>query len=519
MKKYQNESGRTPTFRLVEARHAKTSHDATSSPSFSGAAVAATRESRKKEGHPAGGYQSTNSKSGRTPSHRHSGLRAGIHKNTTSESGRSMVEMLGTLAIMGVLSVGAVAGYRWAIDKYNANEIINEVKKRAIVVSQQKAAQLPETLDEFESTVLNYPIGLRQYPLNEPYFMIGVDNIPTGVCTHIVNSDWEMPAGIYINNSEVSENTTCPQEETTLNFVFNDLLTGDKRSDLDDVQTCSESEPCLACDECILGVCYENCPENQICGMDDLDGDGKEDCYCPINHYLKDGVCTACPENSTTSTINATACECAKTYIWNDEKCVLCTDAFQNITDYNFDAEHMNCNDSCGSGQYAVYTNTNCPKNITVSCKKIDSIFDADTKNDSWYLTQYEKVRDNLGKVENIKKVFGETPTGAEIKAKVKELLGEKYYLPNYTYATWHSAQSWCFATGGKLISREEYFDNNEALLLITGFLADWNYNRYWATGLSSSCSSVSCPTGRSTRGQCGGYDSTDNSLWFMCKK
>ena len=52
--------------------------------------------------------------------------------NAHNERGRSMVEMLGVLAVAGVLSIGGVAGYRYAIDKMNANDIINEVKKRAV---------------------------------------------------------------------------------------------------------------------------------------------------------------------------------------------------------------------------------------------------------------------------------------------------------------------------------------------------------------------------------------------------
>ena len=54
------------------------------------------------------------------------------------ENGRSMVEMLGVLAVAGVLSIGGVAGYRYAIDKMNANDIINEVRKRAVTASQQR---------------------------------------------------------------------------------------------------------------------------------------------------------------------------------------------------------------------------------------------------------------------------------------------------------------------------------------------------------------------------------------------
>ena len=40
--------------------------------------------------------------------------------------GRSMVEMLGVLAIIGVLSVGAIAGYSKAMEKYKINKMISD---------------------------------------------------------------------------------------------------------------------------------------------------------------------------------------------------------------------------------------------------------------------------------------------------------------------------------------------------------------------------------------------------------
>ncbi|MBQ3695627.1 MAG: type II secretion system protein [Alphaproteobacteria bacterium] len=42
-----------------------------------------------------------------------------------NESGRSMVEMLGVLAIIGVLSVGGIAGYTTAMRKHRVNEALN----------------------------------------------------------------------------------------------------------------------------------------------------------------------------------------------------------------------------------------------------------------------------------------------------------------------------------------------------------------------------------------------------------
>ena len=50
----------------------------------------------------------------------------------TNETGRSMVEMLGVLAIIGVLSIGGIAGYTMAMNKYQANEIVNMIIQGAV---------------------------------------------------------------------------------------------------------------------------------------------------------------------------------------------------------------------------------------------------------------------------------------------------------------------------------------------------------------------------------------------------
>jgi len=44
-----------------------------------------------------------------------------------AQSGRSMIEMLGVLAIIGVLSVGGIAGYSKAMHKYRVNKTIEQI--------------------------------------------------------------------------------------------------------------------------------------------------------------------------------------------------------------------------------------------------------------------------------------------------------------------------------------------------------------------------------------------------------
>ncbi len=48
-------------------------------------------------------------------------------KSFKNESGRSMIEMLGVLAIIGVLSVGGIAGYSKAMMKYRINKTIEQI--------------------------------------------------------------------------------------------------------------------------------------------------------------------------------------------------------------------------------------------------------------------------------------------------------------------------------------------------------------------------------------------------------
>jgi len=68
-------------------------------------------------------------------------------KAKIGQFGRSMVEMLGVLAIIGVLSVGAIAGYSHAMGKYRANRIINDYNHLIMNILEYKN----EYLQAFES--------------------------------------------------------------------------------------------------------------------------------------------------------------------------------------------------------------------------------------------------------------------------------------------------------------------------------------------------------------------------------
>lgn len=70
----------------------------------------------------------------------------------TNESGRSMPEMLAVLAIMGVLSIGTIAGFRQMLNKQKVNDIIQTINLNSIQILSNLTHQrfaTPDAMDEF----------------------------------------------------------------------------------------------------------------------------------------------------------------------------------------------------------------------------------------------------------------------------------------------------------------------------------------------------------------------------------
>ena len=58
-----------------------------------------------------------------------------------NEKGRSMVEMLGVLAIIGVLSVGGIYGYTIAMNKHKANEVAQYMSMLDVLAQSKDAGE------------------------------------------------------------------------------------------------------------------------------------------------------------------------------------------------------------------------------------------------------------------------------------------------------------------------------------------------------------------------------------------
>ena len=165
------------------------------------------------------------------------------------ESGRSMVEMLGVLAIIGVLSVGGIAGYTTAMNKHRANKLLQQASLRAVVISSQiqKGIDNP-TLAEFtDNTVAGATFtGLAAWNKDtDKRFSLTLTGVDEKICT-------QMKASIG-QNSLIRE-----MDESCTTITYN--------NDLSSTDPISSGNECTT--ECQNGATCENgyceCPKGTI---------------------------------------------------------------------------------------------------------------------------------------------------------------------------------------------------------------------------------------------------------------
>ena len=67
------------------------------------------------------------------------------------ETGRTMLEMMAVLAIVGVLSVGAIAGFRQMMMKHKINDIIHAINLNSVQILNGLAMKRQGTPDEMDA--------------------------------------------------------------------------------------------------------------------------------------------------------------------------------------------------------------------------------------------------------------------------------------------------------------------------------------------------------------------------------
>ena len=200
-----------------------------------------------------------------------------------SENGRSMVEMLGVLAIIGVLSVGAIAGYSKAMFKYKLNkhaEAVNMLINNCL----QLKGQLPNSTDVIHHGTLLYKLNLlpdgikyvsngelrdrwfnsRAWVYSNPsgFGGIGFSFSPTEqgaeVCRNIVLAAKENAANLWLLETYKSLNDTSSGNSRFTGHLYGDSYCTAGKSCLRDLDLNKTEKLCNDCNEraCSLYVLW-----------------------------------------------------------------------------------------------------------------------------------------------------------------------------------------------------------------------------------------------------------------------
>ena len=130
-------------------------------------------------------------------------------RNTTlNQSGRSMIEMLGVLAIVGVLSVGGIAGYSKAMEKFRQNKTIDAITHLMANIQTTyakqtsydnlvnetaiKAGTVPDgfTISETDNTISTVYGGSLTIQNTGDTYSIRIYNLPKQVAMVLATQDW-----------------------------------------------------------------------------------------------------------------------------------------------------------------------------------------------------------------------------------------------------------------------------------------------------------------------------------------
>lgn len=140
---------------------------------------------------------------------------------------RSMIKMLSVLVIIGVLSIGALAGFQYAMNKHRATETIQDVTFRVmnVVMFDKHYTKRPAgyewlfaDLHGREGTY--YTMTTVTSDLPEYAFKVEIPNVPKRVCRLILARNSTDAAAVYVEGDKLTDTAACPHALNTMAFYF-----------------------------------------------------------------------------------------------------------------------------------------------------------------------------------------------------------------------------------------------------------------------------------------------------------
>ncbi len=252
------------------------------------------------------------------------------HLFKLNEMGRSMVEMLGVLAVIGVLSIAGIVGFRYAMTKYAANETISEINFRATDLSfqmQQGATEVVMNMDE--TTRMGYPISARVSPSDGNYFEIFVKDVPSDVCRELLRMPWRAPYSIFVGTEEFEASEEICNQAKTVELAYEFYRDLSSKEDIPEdeqhqITRCRNDNECK-CGECESGICQSYCGSDEQCAQNY--DQGSYWMCCPNSNVLEGICCTSVDSAGNCCNSKEECCPAAKPLRDKNGICFSCNES------------------------------------------------------------------------------------------------------------------------------------------------------------------------------------------------
>lgn len=215
------------------------------------------------------------------------------------EYGRSLVEMIAVLVLVGLLSIVSVVGYSYAMAKYQANLLINDIQIRRVdliaqsIASKNLSSQMwvgeksKYIFDEVgidDDGMISFSVSTVEQDVCEIVFdeltkQIGRIDINSVVAKSLSDCSEtnKMTFYFYANNGDndcISDICFDTSEEPIMYYCGDDIKCGMCQVCDTENGNCRFLEDGIACDEgkgiCLSGDCtYNGCSDNSDCQSDE----------------------------------------------------------------------------------------------------------------------------------------------------------------------------------------------------------------------------------------------------------
>ena len=209
-------------------------------------------------------------------------MRRTAHKNNATNKGRSLVELLAVLMIIGIVTLALLPWMRQAIDRNKATKAYKDITMRAATL----AVYVPLTIPPAADVPLDWPRGFdtnseglayHYYKVSDDTFAIQVNGMSIPVCRYLSQMSFR-------NSSLIGTTENLPYDDDHIDFNLHRIVNPN-----------GDGTPHLACQNGTMPLFYFHIDTQARQALGAAGG-------CEAGFYGDGNVCDACPCSPTQTT-------------------------------------------------------------------------------------------------------------------------------------------------------------------------------------------------------------------------